>query len=283
MKRLKIIVCLLLSFLFFSVSAQKHSEEIKFSDKLISFDAHPGLEFKLSEPYLRYQKWDTQKTGDSWFSIAMEFTNKSEKPVGSFSFVVKVKDKKGNVLYHGTSSCGPMTFEPNPGNTFNSGYTGVYGAFFSKDMSYFKTFKEIKIELKEVNYISTDYPEKPEFKSEGIVFDDYPGLTFYVSEPYTYLDDMSGSQMFAIALKFKNGTGKTLKSMNMKAVIHDEIGPLYEREVNLHNQRFTPKPKDFNDPNFPVDYEGVDMKFYVKDKSLFSKYKTIKIYLLSTE
>ena len=108
-------------------------------------------------------------------------------------------------------------------------------------------------------------------------------MEFQVSEPYVLLDDMSGSEIFAIAMNFKNNSKKPIKAMYFNVKIFDEIGVFIEQEIQEHNQKYDPPPKNFMDAEFPADYDGIDKKFFSRGMELFDSFKLIKVDLVRVE
>lgn len=105
-------------------------ESIVFKGEEFILPGYPGLYFRVSEPYLRYNEWDTQHTGASWFSIALEFTNRSDQNISAITFRVKLLNKNGDIAWDGTSGTGPMTFKPEEMDFLKPGYTGVGPGLF---------------------------------------------------------------------------------------------------------------------------------------------------------
>ncbi len=265
------------------IAQDKPLESIVFSDNAITFAEYPGLSFKISEPYLRYQKWDTEHTGDASFAIALELINNSEQSISAINFSVKLYDNSGGTLFEGTVGAGPMTFEPQEGNVLKPGYQGVYDAFVTRDKSNYGKSGKLEFSIRELKTASASLNDEPVFPVDWLTFEGHDGLEFQLSDPYVLLDDLSGSELFAIAMKFKNSSGNPIKSMYFNVRIFDEIGVLIEQEIQEHNQKYLPEPKNFMDPNFPTDYEGIDKKFFVREKSLFNNFKKIEIDLVKVE
>lgn len=261
----------------------KPRDSIVFNKDETIFSEYPGLKFRISEPYLRYQKWDTQHTGQAWFSLAIELTNNSEQALSALSFKVALYDKSGKKVYEATSGTGPMTFEPQEEKVLKPGYRGVYDAFISRDKSFYKEFGKLEFSLTEIKTASKSLNDQPVFPEDWLSFDGHEGLNFQLSKPYMLLDYLSGDERFAIAIKFKNSSGNPVKFIYFNVKIYDDQGILYENEVQEHNQKYEPSPKNFMDSNFPKDYEGIDKKFYTSEKSLFENFKKIEIELVKVE
>ena len=276
---------LLITFLgCITLNAQdKTRDSIIFSSDETSFSDYPGLTFRISEPYLRYQKWDTEHTGQAWFSLALELTNNSKQALSALNFKVVLYDKSGKKVYEATSTTDPMTFEPKDGKVLKPGYRGVYDAFISRDKSFYKDYGKLDFSFTEIKTASKPLNDQPVFSENWLSFDGHKGLNFQLSKPYTLIDDLSGNERFAIAIKFKNSSGNPVKFIYFNVKIYDDQGPLYENEVQEHNQKYDPPPKKFINPNFPVDYEGIDKKFYTNEKSLFKNFKKIEIEIVKVE
>lgn len=282
MKKLAIVLFLLLSY-FITDAQSKPSDLIVFNGKATTFSEYPGLEFRISEPYLRYQKWDMEHTGQAWFSVALEIVNKSKNSISALAFNVSLFNKADKIAYQGIINAGPMTFEPKDGNVLKPGYTGVYDAFISKDKSFYEKYGKLEFSINEVKTASASLNEELEFTGNWLSFEGFEGLDFMLSKPYIYLNDLSGNELFAIAIKFKNSSGKPVKFIYFDVKIYDDQGVLYENEIQENNQKYNPPPKNFMVENFPIDYEGIDKTFYIKDKSLFKNFKKIEIKLIKVE
>ncbi len=256
-------------------------EEIEFEEQAIEFDDFPGIVLRLSKPFIRYQKWDVAHTGDSWFSIALELTNNTDEFISAISFSTKLYNDGGDIVSQSTSGAGPMTFEPQDGDVLKPGYQGVYDAFISRESEFYTEFGKLEFEITEVKTASVS--DGPEFLSDWLSFEEYPGLEFQTSEPYRYLDDLSGDERFAIALKFKNNSESSVRHINFFVRIFDEIGPLYEREIQEHNQKYDPGPESFFASDFEAGYEGINRSFYTYELSLFDVFEKIEILLISVE
>ena len=283
MKKLFSFLVILILAVISLIAQDKPLESIVFSDDAITFAEYPGLTFKISEPYLRYQKWDTEHTGDASLAIAMELTNNSEQSISAISFSAKLYDISGGTLFEGTVGAGPMTFEPQEGNVLKPGYKGVYDAFITRDKSHYGKSGKLEFSIRELKTASASLNDKPVFPEDWLTFDGHDGLEFQLSKPYVLLDDMSGNELFAIAMKFKNSSGNPIKAMYFNVKIIDEIGVLIEQEIQEHNGKYLPGPKNFMDANFPGDYEGIDKKFFIREKSLFDNFKKIEIDLVRVE
>ena len=68
-----------------------------------------------------------------------------------------------------------------------------------------------------------------------------------------------------------------------KLNVYDDQGLLYERDVQENNRKYVPSPENFMDPNFPVNYEGVNPKFFSGEMSLFKTFKKIEFELVKVE
>ena len=68
------------------VTQESLPETIEFSDEIITFKQSSGIVLRVSRPFRRFQKWDTEHTGDSWFSIALEFTNNTDLFISAINF-----------------------------------------------------------------------------------------------------------------------------------------------------------------------------------------------------
>ena len=147
---------------------------------------------------------------------------------------------------------------------------------------YGKTGK-LEFSINEIKIANTSLNDKPVFDDEWLTFEGFKGLEFQVSEPYVLLDDMSGSEIFAIAMNFKNKSEKPVKALYFNVKIFDEIGVFIEQEIQEHNQKYDPPPKNFMDAEFPAGYEGIDKKFFSRDMGLFDSFQLIKIDLVKVE
>ncbi len=255
-----------------------------FNEKAITFAEFPGLEFKISEPYLMYQKWDTEHTGTPSLALACEFTNKSDDNISAIYFIAKLYDNEGGTLFHGTVGMAPMLMEPNPGSVFGPGYKGVATSFISRDQKHYGKTGKLEFSINDLKVASASLNDKPVFSDDWINFEGNAGLEFQLSEPYVLLDDMSGNELFAIAMNFRNLSKKPVKAMYFDVKIFDEIGVMIEQEIQEHNRKYIPEPENFMDPNFPKGYEGIDKKFFIRgDMSLFDSFRSIKIELKSIE
>jgi hypothetical protein len=243
----------------------------------LTFSKYPGLEFRLSEPFLSYPNMSTEAN----FAIALELKNNSKDDVTSMSFKVKLFDKQGKVISESLNQCGPLTFKPEKGKTIPQGYIGVYERFCSENKSFMDTFGKVEIELIEVLFAPTGVYDKPVFDPEWKTFEKFKGLEFRLSKPYLYLDDLSGKTRFAIAMEFKNGSGKPIKFLNFSQKVYDDQGLLVDREVQNHNMMY--EPFSGSDPNFPARYSGVNRAFYTNEVSFFKKFQKIEYELISVE
>ncbi len=281
-KRL-ILTILLVSLSFIPSAAQQvPGETIKFGGDF-ELPEYPGLVFRVSNPFFRFHKWDTEHTGSSWFSIALELTNNSEQSISAINFITRIYGSEGSLISEGTVGTGPMTFEPQDGNTLEPGYKGVYDGFITKDRDFYNSFGRMEFEIDEIKTVSSTVGNTPVFSSEWLSFDEYPGLEFQLSEPYLSLDDLSGTELFVIALKFKNNSGKPVTFMNFFVRVFDEIGPLYEMETQQQTQFFDPPPGNPGSTVFPAGYEGINWAFYSNEASLFDIFTMADIILISIE
>jgi hypothetical protein len=265
------------------VAEEAPRDEIEFDGAAIEFNDYPGIEVRVSKPFLRYQKWDPEHTGNSWFSIALELTNNTDEFISAVTFATRLYDDKEGLVSQGTNSTGPMTFEPQDGDVLIPGYRGVYDAFILRDREFYGEFGRLEFEIIEVKTASASVSDYPEFSSGWLSFDEHPGLEFQLSEPFRFLDDLSGDERFSIAMKFKNNSGNPVGHINFFVRIFDDIGPLYEREVQEHNQKYEPAPESFFATEFEADYEGINRSFYTNDLPLFDVFTKIEITLISIE
>ncbi len=268
---------------FATTAAQQIPGEIIEFGKDFGFPEYPDLTFRVSAPFFRFQKWDTGHTGSSWFSIALELTNNSEQSISAINFITRIYDTGGTLISESTVGTGPMTFEPQEGNTLEPGYKGVYDGFITKERDLYKSFGRMEFEITEIKTVSRTVGNTPVFSGEWLNFDEYPGLEFQLSEPYLSFDDLSGSELFVIAMKFKNNSGKPVTSMNFFVRIFDEIGPLYEKEARQESQFYDPPPGNSGSTEFPDGYEGINRSFYTNEASLFDIFTMADIILISTE
>lgn len=258
-------------------------ETIEFEEKVIEFEDFPDLIIRVSKPFIRYQKWDTGHTGDSWFSIALELTNNTDQFITAVNFRTKLYANDGTLMSESTNATGPMTFEPQDGNVLKPGYRGVYDSFITKANEFYSRFGRMELEITEVKTASKAVMDSPVFSGNLLSYEEYPGLEFQLSEPYRFLDDLSGEERFTIAMKFRNGTEKPVQFINFFVRVFDNIGPLYELESQEHNRKYDPAPKNFFATEFPAGYEGINMSFFTDDLSFFDVYTKIEIMLVSVD
>lgn len=272
---------------FFTVEPPKKSsvsiaEEIVFNGEPITFKDHPGVKFWLSEPYKRYNKWDTQKTGDARLSVALKIENKSGKTIAKIYPNIKSYDMDGNVIKQSSGGTSPELFEPNPGNTIPDGYVGVFDSFFNADLSMAGECAKVDFTLNELGYASASATSNPIFSSEWVEFEKYTGYKFRLSEPFIFVDDLSGNNTFGIALEFKNTSGKEVRFFHFQIKVYDDQGILFDEERQNHPHLFDPSIH-FAKDNFPSDYQGINKKFYVNEESFIKVFKKIEFNLNSVE
>lgn len=254
-----------------------NQDKYQFVKPALTFSKYPGLEFRLSEPFLSYPIGST----DPDFAIALEIKNSSKDDLTKLSFRVKLFDKQGNLVSESMNSCGPLTFLPAKGKTFPPGYVGVYERFCSKDKSFFDSFGKIEVELIETGVAPTGIYDKPVFDPEWQTFEKFKGLEFRLSKPFQYLDDLSGNTYFAIAIEFKNKTNKAIKFLNFTQKVYDDQGLLVDREVQNHNQMY--QPFDYKNENFPAGYSGINKTFYINDLKFSKVFQRIEYQLITVE
>lgn len=224
-----------------------------------------------------------QHTGQPNFTVALEFTNRSETNITAIDFLVKLYDKKGQILSEYTCSTSPMTLSPKDGDVLKPGYKGTDVFFVSKDKSMQQSYGKLDFKITEVHKASADaMNDKPVFESPWQTFADYPGLSCRLSKPYLMIDQLSGNEMFAIAMEFKNESKNKIRFVYYNAVIYDDQGPLYENERQEFGDKYDPRPAGM-DADFPTDYSGVNRAFYINEKSLFKSFKKIEITLTKVE
>jgi len=258
----------------FCLSASPGNQnKYQFAKPTLTFDKYKGLDFRISEPFL--------SGTEPGFTIALELKNNSDNDLTKLTFRIKLYDKQGKVISESINNCGPLTFLPASGKTIPRGYTGVYERFCTKDKSLMDTFGKIEIELIEIEVAPKDLYDKPVFDSEWRSFEGYKRLQFRISQPYKYLDELSGNTLFAIALEFRNNSIKAVKFLNFNQKVYDSEGLLVDREIQNHNQMY--EPFDFKDDKFPEGYTGINMKFYATDLDFFKKFRKIEYQLISVE
>lgn len=255
------------------------SDAIVFKGKEITFKEHPGLVFRLSEPYLRYQPWDKAHTGDATCSVALEVANNSEDNISGIDFFTKVFDKKKKVVWEGTNGIGP---QPGEGMVIKPGGKSINDAFVNKDKAFCSEYGKVEFRITEVKTASASLTDKPVFPEEWLSFDGHAGLEFRLSKPYIWLDDLSGNERFAIAMEFKN-SGDPVKFVYFNVKVYDDQGVFFEGEKQEHNGRYLPSPRNFMDPKFPANYTGINKNFYTAEKSFLDKFKKIEIDIAKVE
>lgn len=244
----------------------------------LTFDKYPGLEFRLSEPFLS----SPNPGAEANFAIALELKNNSKDDITSMSFRVKLYDKQGNIKSQSMNQCGPLTFIPSQGKTIPQGYIGVYERFCREDKSFMDTFGKVEIELTEVLTAPSGVFDKPVFDPGWQTFEKFKGLQFRLSKPFLWLDDLSGKTFFSIAIEFKNGSNKPIKFLNFTQKVYDDQGLLVDREVQNHNMMY--EPFSGSDEKFPAGYSGVNKTFYIYDNlNFFKKFQKIEYELISVE
>jgi hypothetical protein len=265
-----------------TIQAQgKPLEKVVFKGEESILPGYDGLYFRLSEPFLKFREWDTEHTGASRFSIALEFTNRSEQNISAITFKVKLFSKAGDVAWEGTSGTGPLTFKPEAVNVLEPGYRGVYDGFITQDKSFFQDFGKMEFEIMEISTVGSITLEGPMFPDEWTQFKGFRNLKFKWSDPYIYVDNLSGDERFGIALKFKNESGETLRHMYFHVRVTDMQGQVHEADIQEHNRKYDPPPEFFMDASFPSDYEGVDYHFYSREKSFVDEFNKIDVSLVS--
>ena len=256
-----------------SKSKTVDQNKYQFTKPVITFGKFPGLEFRLSEPYV---------SGISQlFAIALELKNHSGDELTSLTFRVKLFDKLGKMISESLNSCGPLTFLPASGKTIPPVYTGVYDKFCTMEKGTADSFGRIEIELTEIETAPKGLYDNPVFESERTVFDGFPGLEFRISKPFQYLDALSGQTYFAIAIEFTNKTKKPVKFLNFSQKVYDDQGLLVDREVQNHNQMY--EPFEIRDEKFPAGYSGVNKTFYITDLKFAGVFQKIEYTLVSVE
>lgn len=260
----------------FSGSAELQNTYV-FVKPSLTFTKYPGLEFRLSEPFLSYPNMSTEAN----FAIALEMKNNSKDDISSMSFRVKLFDKQGVVISESLNQCGPLTFKPSGDKTLPQGYAGVYERFCTKDKSFMDSFGKIEIELIEVLTAPKGLYDKPVFDPEWQTFEKFKGLKFRLSKPFLYLDDLSGKTEFSIAIEFRNESGKPIKFLNFSQKVYDDQGLLVDREVQNHNMMY--EPFSGPDERFPARFSGVNKTFYINDQNFFKKFQKIEYQLISVE
>jgi len=277
---LGLIIVITLSFYEKAYSQSTPSEyqtKCQFSKPALTFKKFDGLEFRLSDPFL-----STQKNGnESNFALALELKNNSSEELTKLTFRVKISDKQGKVISESMNYCGPLTFEPSKGKTLPIGYLGIYERFVTEGKEFIETYGNIEIDLIEVVIAPKGLYDNPVFDSEWTTFNEFKGLEFRLSKPFKYLDDLSGSTYFSIAIEFKNKGKKPIKFLNFNQKIYDDHGLLIDREVQNHNQQYEPfNPKD---EKFSVGYSGINKTFFMNDLSISKSFQKIEYQLISVD
>lgn len=257
-------------------------DEIIFSGSPITFDEHPGIEFWLSDQFKRYQKWDTQKTGDAMLSVALKISNQSKKNIAKISPSIIAYDIEGNIMKQLSGGTSTYGFEPNPGNVFNDNYIGVYDAFFSTSMADVGKLDKVEFTLNELGYASERAISDPVFNNDWIEFEEYKGFKFRTSDPFIFVDNLSGDNRFGIALEFKNESGKEPRRFNIQIKVYDNQGIYFDDERQNHNQLFEPGI-GMSNLGFPADYKGVNKKFYTSEEDFIDSFEKIEFHLNSVE
>jgi hypothetical protein len=276
--------CSLVSFFNNSYSSESclsdqsgYQAKYQFVKPMLSFAKYNGLEFRLSESYLSYPNGNTVPD----FAIALEIKNNSKDELTKLTFRVKLFDKQGKLVNESLNNCGPLTFMPSKGKTIPVGYTGIYERFCTKEKNFLDTFGKIEIDLVEVGIAPKDLYDKPVFEPEWKTFEGFKGFEFRLSKPYKFLDDLSGNTLFAIAIEFRNKTGKAVKFLNFNQKVYDDQGLLVDREVQNHNMMY--EPADMKNEKFPAGYSGINMMFYTNDLKFFEKFQKIEYHLVTVE
>ena len=128
----------------------------KYEGEWRSYDNHKGITTRLSNPYIRYQPWDTEKTGDGRLSIGLQLKNDSDKNLVQLDFKVILYDKQGNIIKETYTSVGAMVFDPQKGHLIPGKYTGHYDAFIQLDNEYLDSYDRVEYELRSVKEETTD-------------------------------------------------------------------------------------------------------------------------------
>lgn len=258
------------------------AESMVFNADPITFPEYPGIKFWLSDPYQSYNKWDTQKTGDSWLSVALKMKNNSGKSIAKLTPKVTAYNKDGSVLKESTGGFSPFAFEPNPGDAFPDGYEGVMNSFFRTDLSNADNFGKVNFSIIDFDFASSKATNQPTFGDNWMTFDGYDGLQFRLSEPFIFVDDLSGNNRFGVALEIKNESGKEIDMFYMQIKVYDDQGILFDEERQNHQQMYEPSIMKMN-PTFPSGYQGINKKFYTNEEGFIDKFKKIEIILNRVE
>jgi hypothetical protein len=271
---------------FFTIDPPKKSlvklpEEIIFKTDPIAFQEHPGIKFWLSEPFKRYQKWDTQKTGDAQLSVALKIENKSGKAISKLFPNIKSFDKDGNLMKQLSGGTGPFSFEPNPSKIIPNNYVGIANTFYNDELLNADTFGKVEFTILELGYAHPDATDNPPFKSDWVQFDKCDGYKFRLSEPHIFVDGLSGNNLFGIAMELKNESGKEVKFFNFQVKVYDEQGVVYDEERQNHTGLFDPSVRFGH--VFPADYQGLNRNFYTNDEDFIKSFKKIEFSLNSVD
>ena len=257
--------------------SHEFQNKYQFVKPTLTFSKYPGLEFRLSEPYLS----SPAGSSDSDFAVALEIKNRSKDDLTKLAFRVKLFDKQGKLVSESMNYCGPLTFVPAKGKTIPTEYVGVYERFCTKEKSFMDYFGKIEVELIETGVAPTGIYDKPVFDSEWQTFEKFKGLEFRLSKPFQYLDDLSGNTCFAIAIEFKNKTTKAVKFLNFNQKVYDDQGLLVDQEVQNHSQMY--EPFDYKNEKFPAGYSGINKTFYINDLNFFKKFQKIEYQLVTVD
>lgn len=275
------------AYIFFTVEPPKKSlinlpDNMVFTSDAITFKEHPGIRFWLSEPFKRYQKWDTQKTGEAKLSVALKIENKSGKAISKIYPSIKSFDRGGNLMKQMSGGTGPSSFEPNPNKTIPNNYVGITNTFYNDDLVNADTFGKVEFTLLELGYAHPAATNNPTFNSDWVQFDKCDGYKFRLSEPYIFVDGLSGDNLFGIALELKNESGKEVKFFNFQVKVYDEQGVVYDEERQNHNGLFDPSVR-FGINVFPANYQGMNRNFYTNNENFIKKFKKIEFSLNSVD
>jgi len=114
-------------------------------DNWLMFKDFPGLSCRLSQPYGMVDAL----SGEERFAIAIEFKNESKKNVGLVYYSVVIYDDQGPLYENEIQEFGDK-YDPRPRGMdalFPDGYIGINRTFYTQDMSLFKSFKKIDVNL----------------------------------------------------------------------------------------------------------------------------------------
>jgi hypothetical protein len=114
-----------------------------------AFEKFKGLKFRLSKPFLYLD----DLSGNTKFSIAIEFSNESGKQIEFLNFNQKIYDDQG-LLTDREMQNHNMMYDPfsGPAEKFPSRYSGVNKTFYINDVSFFKKFQKLEYQLISVEY-----------------------------------------------------------------------------------------------------------------------------------